>query len=168
MKLRHLCLAPLLLLGACSSGTTASPLDAVGGFVGSWQGSHELLGYDTVFDAGYEVRIEGDSMLWDFTSNFEGGFTGHAELLWDEARGQWAESWEDSSGAEKEWSYGDWDAATGTMISTSPGVDWMDPTVEVTVTNTTVLTDDQYDYVMSFTYPDGRVVEVMWIRMTRQ
>jgi hypothetical protein len=161
-----LLLAACTLLPACSA-EPADPLDAVAGFVGKWSGTHRLLGVEEVFEASYVIERVEDQLVWDFVSTFQGGFTGHAELSWDATRGKWSESWRDSGGDEDSLAYGDWDAEDSTLRSSSQGVDWTDPSIKVTIHNTTVLQADDFDYTMTFSYPDGRTTEVMWIHMTR-
>ncbi len=142
------------------------PLSAVDGFVGEWQGTHKMLGSEEEYQATYSIKRVDDTLVWDFASTVQGGFTGHAVLRWDEERAQWAESWSDSSGDEETLSWGDWDTTTSTMHSSYSSVDWQDPAQKVVVHGTTTLGDGEFNYTMTYSYPDGKTVEVMWIHMT--
>ena len=156
------------VLCSCSGETKpANPsIEDVAGFVGNWSGTHRLLGDETVYPASYVVKQVGEELIWDFASEVNGGFTGHAVLHWDETKGKWAESWKDSGGDDQSWTYGDWDAATKTMRSSAPGKDWTDESIDVTIHNTNTLGEGEFDYTMTFSYPAGKTTEVMWIHMT--
>jgi hypothetical protein len=162
------CLLTVAFLGSCAGETIpASPsIDDVGGFVGKWSGTHRLLDDPTIYEASYVVERVGDELIWDFASTYGEGFKGHAVTRWDDTKGQFAESWKDSGGDPESWSHGDWDAASKTMRSSSPGKDWTDPTIDVTIHGTNVLGEGEFDYTMTFSYPDGKTTEVMWIHMT--
>jgi|FLOH01.1.fsa_nt_gi hypothetical protein len=164
-------ITPTLLFAAvclfsCTAKVTETPLDTVSGFEGNWTGTHKMLGIEEEFAATYHIQRVADTLVWEFTSTFEGGFTGTAVLSWDAGRAQWAESWKDSGGEAESVSYGDWDATTATMRASSPGKDWNDPSLDINVLGTTVLKDGAFDYTMTNSYPDGKTTEVMWIHMT--
>lgn len=148
------------------SVSPVDPLDAVTAFEGGWAGTHKMMGVEEEFAASYSIKRVDDTLVWDFESTFQGGFTGQAILRWDEERGQWAESWKDSSGEPESISYSDWDAATSTMRSSAKGTDWNDPTIELMIHGRTVISETGFDYTMTYSYPDGKTTEVMWIHMT--
>ena len=154
---------------SCSVEESVSPLDpldAVAAFEGKWTGTHKMMGVEEEFGATYSIHRVEDTLVWDFESTFQGGFTGKAVLRWDEERGQWAETWTDSTGEPETVSYSDWDAATSTMRSSAAGTDWNDPTIELTIHGLTVVSEAGFDYTMTYSYPDGKTTEVMWIHMT--
>jgi len=156
----------LTITAFCSCAGKAEPIDEISGFVGNWNGTHKLLGDVNTYEATYVVKRVEDTLVWDFASTYDEGFTGHAVTSWDEARGQWAESWTDSTEEPESISYGDWDATSKTMHSKAPGQDWIDPNIDVIIHGTSVLGEGEFDYTMTFSYPDGKTTEVMWIHMT--
>jgi hypothetical protein len=154
---------------SCSAEKSVAPvdpLDTVSAFEGEWTGTHKMLGIEDAFAASYSIKRVDDTLVWDFESTFMDGFTGQAIWRWDKERGQWAETWKDSSGEPESVSYSDWDAATATMRSSTPGKDWNDPTIDLMIHGKAVVGEHGFDYTMTYSYPDGKTTEVMWIHMT--
>ncbi|MCP4094387.1 MAG: DUF1579 domain-containing protein [Planctomycetes bacterium] len=162
------CALTVAALCSCAGETepAAPSIDDLSGFVGKWSGTHKLLDDPTEYEASYVVELVGNELVWDFASTYGDGFKGHAVTHWDEVKGKWAESWKDSSDEPESWSYGDWDASTNTMRSSAPGKDWTDPNIDVAIHGTNILGEGEFNYTMTFSYPDGKTTEVMWIHMT--
>lgn len=163
MRLVPLFAVAALLLGSCSGG----PLAPLRGFVGSWSGTHRLLGEETGHPASYQVREEGEALVWEFRSEWGGGFTGRGVQRWDAEAGEFVETWSDSQAPEEEWrTRGSWDAASATLTMRGEGEDW-ESGARIPFTHRTVRVGaDAWRYVMIAERAAGPV-EVMWIEMRR-
>lgn len=153
----------ILLTAACSGG----PLEDLDGFVGSWEGTHRILGDDTVHAAGYEIGEDKGALVWEFRSAWSGGFTGRGVQLWDAAAGNYVETWTDAGSAEPSTQRGNWSATTATLLMRSEGADWETGETIPYQHRTVLHTADHWSYVMIAERADGPI-EVMWIEMKRK
>ena len=157
------CAAAALLAVSCSSG----PLDPLADFVGSWEGTHRVAGDETAHPASYEVRVDGEALIWEFRSAWGGGFTGRGVQLWDAAHGEYVETWTDSMGGEPLAMRGAWDAASSTLTMRAESPDW-ETGAPITFRHRTVRNDrDRWTYTM-IAERAGGPEEVMWIEMRRK
>jgi len=157
---------------SCSGGeekaAEASGLDFMKPFVGSWEGTQEVLGNEDPLPASYEVKQEGDTIVWNFESTFAGGFTGNAVSTWDEASGKVHETWNDSMSEEAMKMVGSWDATAKTLTTESRGPSFEDPEAMLDYRHITHLDGDHFSYTMVMLDPAGPETEVMWIHMDRK
>lgn len=174
LKAKLLCpLVAITVLGiSCSGGeekiAEASGIDFMKPFVGSWVGTQTVAGNDEAFAATYEIKQEGDTIVWDFHSNFAGEFTGHAVSRWDEASGKVHETWTDSMSEDVMEMSGTWDAASKTLTTESQGPSFEDPEVMIDYRHINHLDGDHFSYTMVMLDPAGPETEVMWIHMDRK
>lgn len=158
-------LLALLLLPACAR----DPLQGLAAFEGEWTGTHKILGDPAEYPATYSVRRDGEALVWDFQSGFQGGFTGRAQQRWDAERGLFVESWTDSAtpDAATEVS-GGFDARTGVLLMSGTAPDWASGAPVGYRHETTILSQDEWKYAMHQEQADGAYREVMWIHMIRR
>ena len=156
----------LLSLANCGSSEPPSARDHFASLVGDWEGSHKILGYPEEFEASYTISMEGDVLVHNFTSAFEGGFTGYERMTIAED-GELVATWSDSSSEENLVTRGSWDAETNTLTMQGEGTSWTDPEKKIQYRHVTVYGDDTLSYTMHMT-EDGQEQEVMWIEMSRK
>lgn len=166
MKIAALPAAFALLLAPSCSQDRLAGVDA---FAGDWIGTHKILGEDGEHAATYAVHREGDVLVWQFSSGFQGGFTGQALLRWDEKLGQFVEAWTDSAMPEAAMeTAGSFDSKTGVMLMTGMAPDWTTGEPVAYQHETTLLSKDEWKYVMHQATAEGGFREVMWIHMRRK
>ncbi len=166
---RGLALALPLLALSCSGGEAAPEgLDHLAGFVGSWTGTQDFASDDSSFPATYEIKREGDKMVWEFSSEFAGGYTGRAETTWDAEAAVYRETWTDSMAPEPTTSTGTWDAETATMTAEMKAPSNEDPEVMLDYIYETVLEEDYFEMAMTIIMDTGQEQTVMWLRMDRK
>jgi hypothetical protein len=166
MKLApHAAALALILLASCSH----DPMASLAAFEGDWVGTHKILGEDTEHAATYAVRREADVLVWDFTSGFQGSFTGRALQRWDKEKKVFIEAWTDSATPDSATEVsGTFDAKTGLMIMTGTAPDWVSGAQVGYEHHTTLVSPNEWKYVMKQEGPDGAFREVMWIHMKRK
>jgi hypothetical protein len=158
--------AALLLLApaACS----ANPMARLHELEGSWSGKHRLLGDDRAYAADYTIRREGRALVWEFRSDWNGGFTGRGIQHWDPRFRRVMESWTDSlnPGTESV-SNGAIDPDTGILVmnseETDPATGARVPYLHVT----RIVSRDAWNYVMTRSPEGAAPQDVMWIEMRR-
>ena len=142
-------------------------MSALSDFEGSWEGTHRLAGDETVYAAAYEIHEDKGALIWDFRSDWGGGFTGRGVQLWNQSRGEYDETWTDAIQAEPTVMRGAWDAASSTLRMHSEGADWETGVIIPYEHRTVRQSADHWSYVMIADRADGPV-EVMWIEMKRK
>lgn len=158
-----LAVAATLLTASCAG----RPMAPLADFEGSWAGTHRIAGDEAVYPATYEVRAEADALIWEFRSEWGGGFTGRGVQSWDPDRGEFVEIWTDSMQGPPLTMRGQWDAATATLLMHAEGEDW-ESGAKIPYQHRTVQSgSDAWSYTMIAEKADGPV-EVMWIEMKRQ
>ncbi len=158
--------APLLFaLAACS----AEPMALLHELEGSWSGTHRLLGDDTAYAADYTIRREGGTLIWEFRSDWNGGFTGRGVQHWDPRFEKVIESWTDSLNPGKESvSRGAIDPAAGILAMSSEETDPATGTRVPYLHVTRIVSRDAWHYVMT-RMPEGAAPQdVMRIEMRRK
>jgi hypothetical protein len=154
-----------LLLPSCSQ----DPLAGLSAFQGEWAGTHKILGEEGEHAASYSVRRDGDELIWEFQSGFQGGFTGRARQRWDAASGELVETWTDSTAPDAPMEIrGSFDAQTGVMLMKGMAPDWSTGAQVEYQHETTRIARDEWKYVMRQQQAGGEFVEVMWIHMRRK
>ena len=160
---------PCLLALAAAPSCARDSLAGLDAFAGEWAGTHEILGEGVQHAAGYSVRRDGDSLVWDFQSGFQGGFTGRGVLRRDAAGGGLVETWTDSTmpGQPMD-TTGSFDAARGVLTMSGEAPDWTTGAPVGYRHETTLVSPDEWRYVMHQRQADGSWREVMWIVMRRK
>ena len=160
---------PALLALAGLPSCSGDPVDRLQVFVGEWSGTHKILGEDGEHPASYAVRREGKVLVWDFQSGFQGGFTGRALQRWDKARQVFVEAWTDSTTPDSAIELaGSFDAKTDVLLMTGLAPDWVTGALVGYRHETTLVSQDEWTYVMKQAGPDGSYREVMWLHMRRK
>lgn len=159
-------LASSTCLTSCGSAEPPTARAHFESLVGEWEGTHRILGYPDPFPATYTIAMDGDVVVHNFSSEFEGGFTGHERMTFAE-NGELVATWTDSGGDDNLVSRGSWDAETNTLTMRGEGTSWTDPEKTIQYRHVTVYGDDTTSYTMHMT-EDGQEQEVMWIEMTRK
>lgn len=155
----------LALLASCS----CDPLASLEQFEGEWTGTHKILGEDVEHAASYSIHREGGVLVWNFQSAFQGGFTGRALQRWDQDSGQFIEAWTDSLTPDAATEItGTYDAQARVLLMSGEAPDWTTGAPVAYRHRTTVLSQNEWDYVMQQATPDGNYREVMWIHMIRR
>lgn len=159
----------LFAAAAClaAAGCSRDPLRPLGVFAGSWEGVHRVAGDGTGYAAIYEIRREGDALVWEFRSDWAGGFSGRGVTRWDRAAGGLVETWTDSRQAGETATRGGWDPATATMTMRGDGPDWETGETIPFAHRTRLDGGDSWSYVMTAERAGG-AEEVVWIVMRRR
>lgn len=167
MKLApHAAVLAITLLASCSH---ADPMASLSPFEGEWAGTHKILGDETEYAASYVVRREADALVWEFSSGFQGSFTGRAVQRWDADKGVFVETWTDSATPDSPTEVsGSFDAKTGLMMMSGEAPDWVSGAPVGYEHHTTLVSQDEWRYVMKQEAADGNFREVMWIHMKRK
>ncbi len=158
--------AVILLAAGCSA--PAEPLAHLYRLQGSWIGTQRTLGGAAVA-ASYEIRREGENLVWEFHSEFGGGFSGRGVQRWDAGAAEIVETWTDSSAPGQEQTLrGAFDAGAATLVMRGAGPDPEDGATIPYVHTTRILAPDAWSYVMRIEPPGREAQDVMWIEMRRK
>jgi len=168
---RRLCAFAVLAisLSACSQPHTSDASLADFAFLeGEWTGTHRVMGVDADFTASYQIAIEdGDTLIHEFQSDWNGGFTGREELRVAPDGKRFSAHWTDSADPNGMESIGSFDQEARTLEMFGYGVDWEQPDQQVLYRHRTVYQDSSFSYTMSVQQEEGLYTEVMWIEMNR-
>jgi hypothetical protein len=165
---RRLAASSLAAAAAACSAPDADPLAGLRVLQGSWTGTHRVLGDESMHAARYVIRSEGGTLVWEFESDFSGGFTGRGVQHWNPLHARILESWTDSSAPGREWILdGAFDRGAGILVmrGEDPAADGGAPTVYLHTTR--IRSRDAWSYVMTMTSPGEEPLEVVWIEMRR-
>ena len=158
-------LLALTFLPSCSR----DPLTSLQVFEGEWSGTHKILGEDGEHPASYSVHREDGVLVWNFQSGFQGGFTGRALQRWDKKRGLFIEAWTDSMTPDAATEIaGTYDSNTRVLLMSGEAPDWVTGAPVHYRHQTTIVSQNEWNYVMQQAAPDGGSREVRWIHMIRR
>ena len=127
-----------------------------------------MLGSEKQFEANYKIRLTDSGVLvHDFTSNWNGAFTGREELYFDPTDGELHATWTDTEDPIESSTTGSYDSGTKTLTMIGTGADWQDPEKTIIFKHVTVYSDEKSSYTMFMIGSDGVEIPSMWIDVSK-